>query len=160
MAAEHILRAPSHPDGRAVDPIVARLRDSSLSIDERIARVALLGKTGAPRAAAILMELASSKDRHRFVAAFHALGSVGQAGQDALLVDALGDAARNVRLRAAISLFHVAASRTATIVLDRLERASEQDCTSMGISRTWRWYARRSRTRVRTSAPTRLRRWR
>jgi HEAT repeat protein len=134
IEAAGALLDPSHPDGRAVDPIVARLRDASLSTDEQVALVALLGKTGAPRAAAILMELASSKDRPLTVAALQALGSVGQAGQDALLVDALGDADPNVRLRAAISLSRVAAPRTAAILLDRLERASEQDRASIGIA--------------------------
>ncbi len=134
MDAAASMLDPSRPDGRAVDPIAARLRDVRLSTDERVALAGLLGRTGAPRAAALLMELARSKDRALALAALEALGSVGQAGQDALLVESLGDEDPNVRLAAAMALARVAAPSTAALLLDRLVQASEQDRASIGIA--------------------------
>lgn len=125
---------PSRPDGRAVDPVAARLRDSHLSTEERVALADLLGRTGAPRAAELLAELTKSKDRPLALAAITALGHVGQARQDALLIDLLGDADPNTRLAAAVSLSQSAAPSTAPLLLDRIERASEQDRASIGIA--------------------------
>ena len=132
-AAEELLDPMRH-DGRPVDPIVARLSDPQLPIDERVALIRLLGKTGSARAAKTLTGLAHAEDRRVKLTAIAALGDIGLAGQDEVLLEALGDTEPSVRLAAAIALSRVAAPATASILLKRLTVSSEQDRAALGIA--------------------------
>ncbi len=67
---------PAQVDGRAVDPASASLRDAGTPIDEKIELVRLLGRTGAPRAEAVLLPLVSAKPPALRLAVIEALGSL------------------------------------------------------------------------------------
>jgi HEAT repeat protein len=119
---------PATPDGRAVDPIVTRLRGLGLSISERMALIRLLGRTGSPRARPLLEELVREADDERVVqAAAEALGLLGPLGQDRVLLAALDSASPGVRWTAALALRRSASARSAAALLDRWERRGEQD---------------------------------
>jgi HEAT repeat protein len=66
--------------------------------------------------------------------AIESLGLVGRAGQDAPLLDALGDEHPQIRLAAALSLRKVGAARSAQLLLDRLERLADQDRGAVGLA--------------------------
>ena len=134
IRAADVLLSPAERDGRAVDPIVARLPLPGIAIDERITLIRLLGRTGSPRAASTLVSLVGAKDERIKFAALQALADVGPAGQDAVLLDALDDTDPSVRLQAAIALSKVAAPSSAPKLLDRLLVASEQDRAAVGIA--------------------------
>ena len=142
---------PAQIDGRAVDPASASLRDASTPIDEKIELVRLLGRTGAPRAEAVLLPLVSAKPPALRLAVIEALGSLrvpatispieaSKTGVVALsplasaLLAALDDESPEVRLGAAMSLSHVGGSAVAREVLRRLAVAAEQDRSALGIA--------------------------
>jgi HEAT repeat protein len=142
---------PAQIDGRAVDPASAALRDASTPIDEKIELVRLLGRTGAPRAEAVLLPLVSAKPPALRLAVIEALGSLrvpatttpseaAKQGPAALpplatsLLAALDDESPEVRLGAAMALAHVGGSAVAREVLRRLAVAAEQDRGALGIA--------------------------
>lgn len=133
-----LLLDPSQPDGRAVEPLAAALREGRLLPPERVAVVELLGRTGAPRAAAVLAPLAANKDMTLRMAAIDAIGAVGPAATqerlapgaksiEDVLLDALEDKAREVRLRGAMALSRVGGERTRDALLTKLEGSEESD---------------------------------
>jgi HEAT repeat protein len=134
MTAAEQLLDPARRDGRAVDPLVARLSEPGVGVDERVALARLLGRTGSPRAAAALSALAGSEDLRLKLAAMAALGDIGPAGQDEVLLEALGDTEPSVRLAAAIALSRASAPATAAVLFRRLTVASEQDRAALGIA--------------------------
>ena len=142
---------PAQVDGRAVDPASAALRDASTPIDEKIELVRLLGRTGAPRAEAVLLPLVSAKPPALRLAVIEALGSLraptvataqtpSKQDQPAFsklataLLAALDDESAEVRLGAAMSLSHVGGSAVAQELLRRLAVAAEQDRSALGIA--------------------------
>ena len=142
---------PAQIDGRAVDPASAALKDASTPIDEKIELVRLLGRTGAPRAEAVLLPLVSAKPPALRLAVIEALGSLrlpatttpveaSKPGSAALsplasaLLAALDDESPEVRLGAAMALSHVGGSAVAREVLRRLAVAAEQDRSALGIA--------------------------
>ncbi len=142
---------PAQIDGRAVDPASASLRDASTPIDEKIELVRLLGRTGAPRAEAVLLPLVSAKLPALRLAVIEALGSLrvpmtptaakaanqgkSEASQLATaLLAALDDESPEVRLGAATALAHVGGSAVAEELLRRLAVAAEQDRSALGIA--------------------------
>jgi|GEM_PF-370831 len=135
---------PTHPDGRAVEPLAATLRSPRTSPAERAAIATLLGRTGAPRAATELAGLVGSKDTALRIAAIDALGALGAvppsaadaAARDAngamtkaddALVPLLGDPDAGVRLHAAVALGAVGGPRAITALLGKLEGGDEVD---------------------------------
>jgi HEAT repeat protein len=121
--------------------------------------VRLLGRTGAPRAQAVLLPLVKGKATPLRLAALEALGSLrlgaplpapaaprpapsaAQASAarkpsavDAALLEALDDEAPEVRLRAAAALGRVASPGAAATLLRRLAVAAEQDRGALGIA--------------------------
>src|ERR1019366_846735 len=62
LAAALALLDPAVPDGRAVEPLAAALRDARPTLVERARIATLLGRTGAPRAAPLLVELTRARD--------------------------------------------------------------------------------------------------
>ena len=142
---------PAQIDGRAVDPASASLRDASTPIDEKIELVRLLGRTGAPRAEAVLLPLMTAKPPALRLAVIEALGSLrvpltpttieaSKQAPSALpklassLLAALDDESPEVRLGAAMALAHVGGGAVAQELLRRLAVAAEQDRSALGIA--------------------------
>jgi HEAT repeat protein len=132
---------PDRPDGRAVEPLAAALRDTRLSTPERARIAALLGRTGAPRAATLLVDLVRTRDLPLRLAAIDALGTLGRADtssssspagdprarSDDALIDALGSAEAATRLHAAVALSEVGAGRARDALLAKLDAGDEVD---------------------------------
>ncbi|WP_437652119.1 HEAT repeat domain-containing protein [Sorangium sp. So ce1182] len=130
---------PARPDGRAVDPARALLVDPATPPDEKLSLVQLLGRTGSPRAQAVLLPLAKARSAPLRLAVIEALGAARAAGKlgaavDAALLEALDDESADVRLRAAVSLSRVAGPGSARALLQRLTVAAEQDRGALGIA--------------------------
>ena len=126
---------PAKPDGRAVEPIVRALDAARRNKAERVALASLLGRTGSPRAVKTLLPLAAVEDDVRLrTAAIEALGLIGPAGQDAVLMEALDAEQASVRLVSAIALRRAASGSSADKLLDRLDRAAEQDRAAIAIA--------------------------
>ncbi len=126
---------PHKPDGRAVEPIARALDAARSSKAERVALALLLGRTGSPRAAKVLIPIAQDADDGRLrIAAIQALGMLGPAGQDKALLSALGDEDGGIRLAAAVALERSASGASARVLLDRLERSASQDRRALAIA--------------------------
>ena len=104
IAASMALLDPRDPDGRAVEPLAAALRDAAPGPHERARMALLLGRTGAPRAGPVLVALAKATDPALKLAAIDALGWLGPTGADGPLLEALGAKDPELRLRAATAL--------------------------------------------------------
>jgi HEAT repeat protein len=127
LAAESLLD-PAHPDGRAVEPLSAALLDPALKAAER-ARVAfLLGRTGASRAAPILVGLVAARDVEVRLAAIDALGALGTSNQaPTQLLDAMEDPDPSVRLHAAVAIGQVGGAPARDALLSRIEQGIDLD---------------------------------
>ncbi|MEO8797013.1 MAG: HEAT repeat domain-containing protein [Polyangiaceae bacterium] len=132
-AADRLLD-PGHPDGRAVEPLAAALRDPALRLSERATLTRLLGRTGAPRAAPILLSLLTTKDQALKIAAIDGLGALGPAGADGALVEQLGDPEAPVRLHAAVALADAGTAKARDLLLARMETSDEIDRTALLVA--------------------------
>ncbi len=132
-AADRLLD-PGHPDGRAVEPLAAALRDPALHVSERATLTRLLGRTGAPRAAPILLSLLNAKDQALKIAAIDGLGALGPAGADGALVEQLGDPEAPVRLHAAVALADAGTAKARDLLLARMETSDEIDRTALLVA--------------------------
>ena len=136
LRAATALLDPSRPDGRAVEPLAATLRAPRTSPGERAAVATLLGRTGAPRAAAELAGLVASKDPALRLAAIDALGALGTASPQArpgdsatddALVPLLGDTDPAVRLHTAIALASSGGAKARAELVTKLDGGDEVD---------------------------------
>jgi HEAT repeat protein len=141
LGAAMALLDPNHPDGRAVEPLAAALRDARPSARERARMAALLGRTGAPRAAPLLVELVHAHDPALRLAAIDALGTLGAPAAaapatpggssaptaDAALLEALGSPEATVRLHAAVALSEAGGATARDALLARLDGGDEVD---------------------------------
>ncbi|MBK6459993.1 MAG: HEAT repeat domain-containing protein [Myxococcales bacterium] len=137
IATAALLLDPDRPDGRAVEPLAAALRGGRLQPAERVAVVQLLGRTGAPRAAPVLLPMVDGKDTPLRVAALDALASVGPAAATArlpggktaevALVEALDDRSPEVRAHAGLAMARVGGDPGRELLLARLEGSAETD---------------------------------
>lgn len=139
---------PTHPDGRAVEPLAATLKSARTAPQERAALAMLLGRTGAPRAAAELIGLANAKDSPLRLAAIDALGALGaaaaaaatgatdpdrsgqspvQSAADDALVPLLSDTDAPVRLHAAIAVGAAGGVKARKLLLAKLGGREELD---------------------------------
>jgi HEAT repeat protein len=118
---------PSRPDGRAVEPLAAALRNANLTPQERATLALLLGRTGAPRAATILVGLSNAKFPALKLAAVDALGTLGPAGADDALLEKLEDEDAAMRLHAAIALGDAGSAKAREALLAKLEAGEEVD---------------------------------
>jgi HEAT repeat protein len=135
LGAAMALLDPNHPDGRAVEPLAAALRDARPSARERARIAALLGRTGAPRAAPLLVELVHAHDAALRLAAIDALGTLG--GQappasgastaDAALLEVLDSPDASVRLHAAVALSEAGGATARDSLLAKLDGGDEVD---------------------------------
>ncbi len=138
-AAAAELLDPEHPDGRAVEPLAAALRDPATTPPEQARLAGLLGRTGAPRAAPILVDLAHAHDPPLALAAIDALGTLGPTNEpsvDEALMRMLSSQDGATRLHAAIALSGAAGPRARDALLGRLDGGDEVDraavLTAMG----------------------------
>ncbi len=130
IAAATALLDPRRPDGRAVEPLAAALRDLRPPAPERAGLATLLGRTGAPRAAPLLVDLARTKDVALRTAAIDALGTLGAAtggAADETLLEAMGAADAGVRLHASIAMSLAGSARARDLLLGNLARGEELD---------------------------------
>jgi HEAT repeat protein len=130
LGAATALLDPHRPDGRAVEPLAAALRDVRPSASQRARMATLLGRTGAARAAPLLVELTKTHEPALRLAAIDALGTlgpVGASGVDDALLEALASADAAVRLRAAIALGEAGAATAREALLGRLDGGDEVD---------------------------------
>jgi HEAT repeat protein len=132
-AAEALLD-PTSPDGRAVDPLSLALADGQATADDRVALASLLGRTGSPRALVALAPLAKSKERALRLAALSALGQLGVAGQDEVLLEAFADKDALVRARAGAALATSCGEATTRQLLTLALSADEQDRAALATA--------------------------
>jgi HEAT repeat protein len=125
--AASALLDPSQPDGRAVEPLAAALRNVTLQPSERATLAGLLGRTGAPRAAPVLIGLSSAKDPGLKLAAIDALGTLGPANADDALLEKLADTDASVRLHAAVALGDAGSARARDALVQKMESGEELD---------------------------------
>lgn len=135
IEAASVLLDPSQPDGRPVPPVARALDRAHGRRAERVALVALLGKTGSPRAVPLLTALAGPKtDPALRLASVRALGELGRSGQDAVLLSALDAREAPIRLAAAWALRRTGSGSSLRPLLERLQRAAEQDREALVIA--------------------------
>jgi HEAT repeat protein len=134
LRAATALLDPSRPDGRAVEPLAATLRNPRTSPRDRAAVALLLGRTGAPRAAVELVGLVNAKDETLRLAAIDALGGLGAsadpsatASVDDALVPLLADPDPAVRLHAAVALGASGGNKARRTLLAKLDGGEELD---------------------------------
>jgi HEAT repeat protein len=127
LGAAAALLDPHRPDGRAVEPLAAVLRDARPSTQERARIATLLGLTGAPRAAPLLVDLVRAPDLALRIAAIDALGVLGAAGADDVLLVALGSPDPTVRLHASVALSEAGGTRAREALLAQLDGGDEVD---------------------------------
>jgi len=128
MVAAKALLDPRRPDGRAVEPISRALQKSRAEREDQVALLDLLGQTGSPRAAAILLPFAGPGDDVLLRAhALAALGFLGQAGQVPSLLAALDDDSGSVRLAAALALGRLPLADRVPELFARLEKSSSEE---------------------------------
>ncbi len=117
------LLEPEQRLGIAVEPIVLALNRAQGNRLERAALIGLLGRTGSPRAAAALIPIASSNDEYLRSIALEALGQLGPAGADSVLLAALASPLFPTRWTAAIALRRVGTRACIDALLRGLENA-------------------------------------
>ncbi|MBM4374299.1 MAG: HEAT repeat domain-containing protein [Deltaproteobacteria bacterium] len=130
------LLEPSEPDGRVVDLVRVRLADPRLGMAERVALVRLLGRTGAPRAAPLLLSIvppgrspARAEPLGLRVAVLDALGDLGRAtpAAEAVLLAELAHPNERVRAAAARALGRVGGDASLRTLLSRLVESASDD---------------------------------
>jgi HEAT repeat protein len=132
LGAAALLLDPEKPDGRVVEPLVAALRDPRLATVERAQVATLLGRTGASRAAAPLVSLASAKDKALRIAAIDALGVLGVEAassdlRDDVLVPLLSETDPQLRLHAALALSRAGGAKAREALFGKLATSEETD---------------------------------
>lgn len=128
FAATRALLDPAHPDGRAVEPLIAVARSSSLTTADERQVIELLGRTGARRASELLQELvAQRRDVAITVAALDALGALGPTLADESMLELIADRAPDVRLHAAEALASAGGIQARDALLRTLAGGTEID---------------------------------
>ncbi|HEY3497920.1 MAG TPA: HEAT repeat domain-containing protein, partial [Polyangiaceae bacterium] len=114
--------------------LLRALRARGVPVAERALLVRLLGRTGAVRAGEPLSRVARESTEVLLVlAAYKALGDLGPAGYERVLLEGLDHEDGSVRGAAALSLRRVGSGKVARALLDRLDRP-EQDRDAIGIA--------------------------
>jgi HEAT repeat protein len=134
VVAAIALLDPAARDGRAVEPLVAALRDARPSAEEKELLLRALGRTGAARARDLLLPFVAAPALGLRLAAIDALGAMGPAGQDAALLSALDDPNAEVRMRAALALSLSGSEASVPQLLGRLTQSASDDRTAVGIA--------------------------
>ena len=106
------------PDGRAADPLMARLEGASPAQQARIA--ALLGTVGAPRALPTLRPLLESPEEVVRLSALRAMGELGSTEGSPALLPLIDSRDGRTRFEAAQALRSAADSQSVSALLERL----------------------------------------
>jgi HEAT repeat protein len=129
------LMDPAHPDGRAVDPLLAALRSRGATLAERALLVRLLGRTGSSRVGAELTRVARDATPPSLVAsALLALGDLGRGPWESALLDKLDDDDGSVRSAAGLALRRSASESAFAELVRRLDQGAEQDRLAVGLA--------------------------
>jgi len=135
LTAASALLDPSREDGRAVEPLELAFQAANGRRGERVQLLELLGRTGSPRAARVLVPIADgAQDLEYRLAALSALAFVRDRSALPALLRALSDPEPSVRLAAALSIRKTAPAGIATELVERLERAGAQDRTVLALA--------------------------
>ncbi len=121
---------PHHPDGRAVEPLAAALRDVRPTAPQRARMATLLGRTGASRAAPLLVDLTKAQEPSLRLAAVEALGLLGPADDRATenaLLEALASADPAVRRASSVALALAGRATSRDALLAKLDGGDEVD---------------------------------
>jgi HEAT repeat protein len=124
---------PEHPDGRAVEPLLASL-ELAQTPEDRAEIAALLGRTGADRVAKVLVGLTASKDERLRIAAVEALGTLRATSGGPALAKLLDDPSATVRFRAAVALARAGGPDVTPVVLGKLASSVEADRLAIAIA--------------------------
>ncbi len=127
LRATHELLDAAHPDGRAVEPLVAVATSRRLGAAELVLVIELLGRTRAPRAATSLQAFLGSHDLSTKLAALDALGALGPAGADAAILPFVSATVPEVRIHAAEALASSGDAVARDALLDLLRDGGEFD---------------------------------
>jgi HEAT repeat protein len=127
IGAVEKLLDPVVPDGRAVEPLSAALRDPVISSSERARVASLLGRTGAPRVAPLLAAFLSTRDLELRLSAIDALGALGAEGFEGPLLDLIEDEDPSVRLHAAMALGRGGGMAARDALMRHLRQDSDND---------------------------------
>jgi HEAT repeat protein len=127
---------PEHELGIAVEPVAQALERAQESRLERAALVGLLGRTGSTRAAPSLLTAAHSNDEFLRAAALQALGEIGPAGADGVLLEGLDAELFPTRYTAAIALRRVGRRSSIDPLLQRLgtARVADRETIAMALA--------------------------
>jgi HEAT repeat protein len=135
LGAARALLDPRLGDGRAVEPLELAFARSRRQRSERLEVLRLLGRTGAPRAARLLVPLAEHADDLEFrVTALDALAELGPNVAPQTLLAGLGDPEAAVRLAAALAIRRARPPGLAEAIVDRLVRAAMQDRRALALA--------------------------
>jgi HEAT repeat protein len=132
-AAAQLLQ-PDHQLGLAVEPIISALNAARGGRLEQAALMALLGRTGSPRAAASLVPFAKSQDAYLRAVALEALGQLGPSEAEGVLLEALDSAHYPTRWTAAVALRQVGSRRSLDGLLSRFETAPRADRETLAVA--------------------------
>jgi HEAT repeat protein len=134
MDAAGRLMAPDRELGLAVEPIVSALERARGARLERAALIGLLGRTGSPRAAAALIPEARGEDEYLRCIALEALGQLGPADADQVLIDALESPHFPTRWTAAIALRRVGRGMAIDPILKRFDEAASSRRETLAVA--------------------------
>lgn len=135
LGAVGALLDPRRADGRAVEPLELAFERGQKRRPERLELLRLLGRTGSPRAARLLVPLAERADDLEFrLAALGALADLDAGAAPQTLLKALADPEPSVRLAAALAIRRSGPRGLAATVLERLEHGSSQDRRALGLA--------------------------
>jgi HEAT repeat protein len=126
---------PAAGNGIAVEPLVLALSQARDARLERAALIALLGRTGSPRAIAELVPLAGASDEYLRGVTLEALGTLGPAAEsDRVLLDALGSPSYPIRWTAAIALRRAGSAGAVAPLLQRIAGASSEQREAAAVA--------------------------
>jgi HEAT repeat protein len=125
---------PDRQLGFAVEPIMSALSGARGGRLEQAALIALLGRTGSPRAAASLIPFARSEDVYLRAVALEALGQLGPSEAEGVLLEALDAAHYPTRWTAAIALRQVGSRRSLDGLLFRFDTAPRADRETLAVA--------------------------
>ncbi len=132
-AAAQLLE-PDQQLGLAVEPIISALNGARGGRLEQAALIALLGRTGSPRAAASLVPFARSEDAYLRAVALEALGQLGPSVAEGVLLSALDSAHFPTRWTAAVALRQVGSHSSLDGLLSRFDTAPRADRETLAIA--------------------------
>ncbi len=134
LSAVGALLDPLRPDGRAVEPLATALVESDTTPQQKVQIATLLGRTGAARAAPLLVDLVRARGTELELAAIDALGMLGPTDGEKVLLQTLMDSDPALRLHAASALALAGSQHAREVLLDRLDHDEEVDRESVLIA--------------------------